>query len=104
MMNLDFKNPSISKILLLLNLGILHALKYQIITLNEAEDLLYSPYAMKILKKNKISDEIVDIIHLGTELEDVVSLGLNLNQSIDDMIHMTEKVYKEIYGLSTKLD
>lgn len=90
-MLLDLKNPTNFKMLLLLNLGILHALKNKIITIEEAEIMLYSPHMMNLLIENKIRQELINIIHLGTELEDVTALNLDLNLAIEKMIAISEE-------------
>lgn len=91
LMLLDLKNPTNFKMLLLLNLGILHALKNKIITIEEAEIMLYSPHMMNLLIENKIRQELINIIHLGTELEDVTALNLDLNLAIEKMIAISEE-------------
>ncbi len=58
----------------IINLGICAAHKEGVISIEEAESYLYSPYSMEQLKKLGVEQELIDIIHLGTELEDVKSL------------------------------
>lgn len=88
-LSLDTKE-SIEKVILLLNLGVITALKDKVITLDEAEQILYSPYTMSKLKKVNVSEEILAIMHMGTELEDVLSLIPDAyNRSIEDIVKRT---------------
>ncbi|MFX8628780.1 DUF3969 family protein, partial [Acinetobacter baumannii] len=41
----------LEKLILLVNLGILHSLKNNYIDINEAEYFLYTPYMLKLLKE-----------------------------------------------------
>ena len=53
--------------------------------------MLYSPHMMNLLIENKIRQELINIIHLGTELEDVTALNLDLNLAIEKMIAISEE-------------
>lgn len=95
-MSADTKE-SIQKTILLLNLGVITSLEKDLITLNEAEVLLYSPYTMKKLTSLNVPKEVMDIIHLGTELEDVKSLIPDTyNVSIKDIKERTLKCLKNM--------
>lgn len=70
----ETENKDQTEKLLLINLlGITEALIGNLINLEEAENILFTPYTMDLLQKKKISDDVINIIHLGTELEDVLS-------------------------------
>ncbi|SHI36445.1 Protein of unknown function [Clostridium cavendishii DSM 21758] len=62
------------RILAILELGLLTALSNNVISIEECEGYLFNPYIMKLLNKNKINTEIINIIHEGCELEDIQSL------------------------------
>lgn len=75
------------KLLLTLIIGLLNSLKLKIVSLGEVEQALFSPYTMRRLKEEGVRQEIIDIVHLGTELEDVVSLvPEQYDSTIDDML------------------
>lgn len=58
----------------ILNLGLCVAIENGVLNIEEAEAYLYSPYTMEQLEKLDVAQELIDIIHLGTELEDLESL------------------------------
>jgi hypothetical protein len=62
------------KLLAVLSLGLCVAIKNKVIEIDEAEQLLYSPLTMKKLSEVGANKEIIDLIHTGTELEDIESL------------------------------
>lgn len=63
-----------SRILLSLIIGVSRALLQQSISLNEAEQIIFSPAIVELSKRNSIDKRIVDLLHRGTELEDIESL------------------------------
>lgn len=54
----------------ILNLGLCVAIENGVLNIEEAEAYLYSPYTMEQLEKLDVATVLIDIIHLGTELED----------------------------------
>lgn len=62
------------KILLVSLVGTINSLKNNAISIDEAEKFLFSPYMIKFLKDKKCNEDIVNIIELGCELEDIISL------------------------------
>src|SRR5262249_36182363 len=52
-------------------LGICDAIRTGSVSIDEAENLLFSPHTMRCLARIGGSAKIIDIIHLGTELDDV---------------------------------
>lgn len=76
----------------IINLGIYLALKEGLIGIEDAERYLYSPYTMSQLERLNIRQELIDIIHLGTELEDVQSLlPEKLGDSLEEIKQETIK-------------
>lgn len=64
----------IEHLIAILNLGICSALDNNLLRIEEAATYLYNPYTMEQMKKLGLAQELIDTIHLGTELEDVESL------------------------------
>lgn len=64
----------LERLLAVLSLGLTAALKHQVITIEEAEQLLYSPFTITKLRELGACQEIVELIYAGTELEDLDSL------------------------------
>ncbi|ONN51749.1 MULTISPECIES: DUF3969 family protein [Acinetobacter] len=86
----------LEKLILLVNLGILHSLKNNYIDINEAEHFLYTPYMLKLLKENNCSMDLINIIHRGTELEDLEGFNIDFKDEV-------EKMFKESEGMIKKL-
>ncbi|WP_237226689.1 DUF3969 family protein, partial [Rubinisphaera sp. JC750] len=61
-----------TRLLALLAVGICDALREETIDVLEAERLLFSPRAMEL--SSSCGDRIVELIHMGTELDDIKSL------------------------------
>lgn len=74
------------KLILTQVLGMTLGLKEGAISLDDAEILLFTPYSMIELEKQGIGADIIDPIHLGTELEDVLSLIPDQWESTLDLI------------------
>lgn len=62
------------KIILTLILGVLHSILEETITIDEAENLVFSPYVTTILRADGINESIIQLIERGCELEDIFSL------------------------------
>ncbi|MBD7938789.1 DUF3969 family protein [Cytobacillus sp. Sa5YUA1] len=73
----------LEKIILLNVIGLIEGINENLITIEESENILFSPYIMELVDSIGISKEVLEVIHLGTELEDVESLiPENLSQSL----------------------
>jgi hypothetical protein len=82
-------------------LGLCTALKEDVLGIEDAESYLYNPYSMERLKKLAVNQELIDIVHLGTELEDVKSLlPGELTASIEEI---EEKTLQFIQALANRL-
>lgn len=62
------------KILLVSIIGIIHLLRENLMSIDEAEKFLFSPHTRKILKQKKCNNNIVELIDYGCELEDIKSI------------------------------
>ena len=62
------------KMLLLLVIGCLEAIKERKVTIDEAEVFLFLPRMCEMLKEEGYSEKLIHIIELGCELEDIDSL------------------------------
>ena len=73
------------KIILIAIAGTLETLKNGGITIEEAENFLFSPHMITELKKRKCNKDIIKLIIQGTELEDIISLiPEKFNDTIDE--------------------
>jgi len=67
-------------------LGLISALEHKIIELEYAEQYLFNPYNLNKLHEAEVDDLLIEIVHLGTELEDIRSLLPDkLNEEILDL-------------------
>jgi len=77
-MKVTFTDNVISKNdekMVLINLiGIFEALKRDILSIDEAEKILFSPHMVAKLRMKGCDEKILDILERGCELEDIVSL------------------------------
>ncbi|WFR55920.1 DUF3969 family protein [Anaerocolumna sp. AGMB13025] len=96
----------IEKFILIFNIGILIALKKGLISIEDAEKILYSPYSVDKLRDLSLNEEVIRLIELGCELEDVESLiPYKLENSIDDIYNRTIELLHtspEIYSFEKK--
>lgn len=77
----------------LLIVGITTALKSGTITIEDAEHIAFSPRVIDTLKEMKLSEELEDILLLGTELEDVESLQTyRLDEAITNIQQLALKL------------
>lgn len=87
----------IENFILLLNLGILIALKHNLIKIDLVEDIFYNPFVKKVLVKIGIKSEITDyLIHEGWELDALQVLDneiylKTLDEKIDYVINSLKK-------------
>jgi Protein of unknown function (DUF3969) len=89
----------IERLLAILNLGICIAIENEVMSLEEAEFYLYSPYTLEQLQKMEVSQQLIDIIHLGTELEDIKTLlPEELNTSLSEIKVESIKFLKSLHS------
>lgn len=84
-MSVNRKNEA-NILILVCTLGLLE-LEDDLLTIEECDQYLFSPYSLDILQRKGINQNIIDIVHLGTELEDIESL----------LPHLLEKNIKELH-------
>lgn len=87
-----------ANIMLLISIiGLLDSLESGILAIEECEQYLFSPYSLDVLRKKGIDKKIIDIVHLGTELEDVESLRPDkLEAGIKELHDAAKELLKEI--------
>lgn len=80
-------------IILISLIGIFEALKNGSVTINEAEQFIFSPYMVRKLEQHNCNSKIVNIIERGCELEDFESL---IPEKLLDFINELEREVFEI--------
>lgn len=89
----------------ILNLGLCVAIENGVLSIEEAEAYLYSPYTMEQLEKLGVAQELIDIIHLGTELSDLESLlPEKLSSGIEEIKTNTLELIKSRSALISTTD
>ncbi len=74
------------KILLIAIIGNLEAVRNNVITIDEAEKFLFSPYMVEELRVKMCNKKIIELIMKGCELEDIASLiPEKFNEVIEEM-------------------
>lgn len=54
---------------------------------------------MNKLKKNNVSEEILSLVHEGTELEDLKSLNILSDEELSRLINETERLLKNYHDI-----
>ncbi|EST57329.1 DUF3969 family protein [Proteus hauseri] len=92
--NIDEKYAN--KFISFLALGVLTALEKKLISVDEAEGYIFKPSLVNLLKEINATDELINIINLGCELEDIESLiPEKLPSNIQDLLNKTLSVIKQ---------
>lgn len=74
-MKITIKNKrDANKLILVSVIGLLESLENKLLTINECQQYLFSPYSVSILEKEGMEKKVIEIVELGCELEDVESL------------------------------
>ncbi|MDM5296783.1 DUF3969 family protein [Bacillus pumilus] len=77
---------ALDKIVAIQILGVITALEEDVLTIEEAEKIIFSPRTMDVLKASGASELLLNLLHLGTELEDIESLiPHELDTSLDEI-------------------
>lgn len=64
----------LEKVVAAMAIGLNRAIADGAISIDEAERLLYLPGVMMLLKELGMDDDVISVVHAGTELEDIQSL------------------------------
>jgi len=87
----------IERFILILNIGLAFALEKKILSIEEVENFLFSPYSMNKLEELKVNKDIIRLINLGCELENVERLIPDkLELSIDEIKATSAKLLSNL--------
>lgn len=85
-LNLSVNKTNEANILVLVcAIGLLE-IENDLLRIEDCDQYLFSPYSLAILQRKGIDQSIIDVVHLGTEIEDIESL----------LPHLLEKEIKEL--------
>lgn len=87
----------VERLLSILNIGLCVALEQGTLSIEAAEHYLYSPYTLEKLQQLGVSSELLQVVHLGTELEDMQSLlPEKLEESLAEMKDLSLKILQAL--------
>ncbi|HDC9289969.1 DUF3969 domain-containing protein [Staphylococcus aureus] len=75
--------------------GFFNQLKLGIISIDNAEHTLFTPYMMETLSSLGVKPDIIDLIHKGTELEDFAAFNLSIDDTVTVCLQRTEELLKQ---------
>lgn len=75
--------------------GFFNQLKLGIISIDNAEHSLFTPYMMETLSSLDVKTDIIDLIHKGTELEDFAAFNLSIDDTVTVCLQRTEELLKQ---------
>lgn len=75
--------------------GLFNQLKLGIISIDNAEHTLFTPYMMETLSTLGVKPNIIDLIHKGTELEDFSAFNLSIDDTVTVCLQRTEELLKQ---------
>ncbi|UVJ08990.1 DUF3969 family protein [Staphylococcus aureus] len=79
--------------------GLFYQLKHDLISIENAEHIMFTPYIMEQLSSLNVNSEIIDLIHKGTELEDLEAFDLSVKEVVSEFLDTTEKLLKKYQGI-----
>ncbi len=91
------KKSEAERLILVSVIGLLESFENQLLTLEDCENYLFSPYTESILEDKGISEKIIEIVELGCELEDIQSLMPNrLKEEVNTLTLQAFECLKEV--------
>ncbi|HBC4363106.1 TPA: DUF3969 family protein [Staphylococcus aureus] len=93
---ITFENiQQLEKYTLMTMYGLFNQLKLGIISIDNAEHTLFTPYMMETLSSLGVKPDIIDLIHKGTELEDFAAFNLSIDDTVTVCLQRTEELLKQ---------
>ncbi|EOR47907.1 hypothetical protein M140OLGA_1873 [Staphylococcus aureus subsp. aureus 112808A] len=75
--------------------GLFNQLKLGIISIDNAEHTLFTPYMMETLSSLGVKRDIINLIHKGTELEDFAAFNLSIEDTVTVCLQRTEELLNQ---------
>lgn len=99
------------RLILITAVGLLESLEKNILTIEDCEQYLFSPYTVEVLKQKQVDEKVIQIIDKGLYLEDYESLlpdemlkyTKSLKQEALELIKSRE-VPKDLYDIKKWID
>ncbi|RIM85824.1 DUF3969 family protein [Staphylococcus xylosus] len=93
---ITFENKKeIEKFALITIHGLFTQVNNGLITIENAERMFFSPYIMGELQKYNVKQEIIDLVHEGTELENFETFNISIEKETNRLIKQTEALLLE---------
>lgn len=87
----------INRFILITNIGIMTAIKNDLISIQEADQFFYNPFSYEKIRALGIKEDVIILMELGSELEDVESLiPHKLIDSIDEILNKSMELLKAL--------
>ncbi|MCA5014045.1 MULTISPECIES: DUF3969 family protein [unclassified Enterococcus] len=91
------KKNEAERLILVTVIGLLESLENELLTIEDCENYLFSPYSVSILEEKGLSEDVIEIVELGCELEDVQSLRpAKLKDGIRELKEQAKEYLKKI--------
>ncbi len=100
------ENARIQRLLALLSIGVVEALRNNTISADESERLLFSPRMMNFCQRISAKKELRQLIHLGTELDDIKRLVSEESfiKALDEVRQKAEATLRDTTPSDSQLD
>jgi len=94
--NYGVDNAHAEKFIGFLTLGVLYSLEHELISIDDAEGFIFMPSVVQVLKEAKLSEELINIVASGCELDDIADIVPDhLRGSISELIARVAMVIKK---------
>lgn len=85
------------KIIILISIGLLEALKYESVNFEDLEKTIFGPHLLKFMQSNNIDENLIDLISSGMELEDIQRIvPENFHESLSSISKGLMEALKEL--------
>ncbi|MGW7932402.1 DUF3969 family protein [Staphylococcus xylosus] len=91
-----FENKKeIEKFSLITIYGLFNQVNQNLISIEDAESIFFTPYIMEELQNYMVRQEIIDLVHEGTELENFETFNISIEKETNRLIKQTEALLLE---------
>ncbi|AVQ33333.1 DUF3969 domain-containing protein [Staphylococcus muscae] len=88
-----FENTrEVEKFALIIIHGLFSQMNKGLISIENAEHIFFTPHTITELEKLNVDQSIIELIHLGTELEDLEDFAISVKEETDKFLAQTEQL------------
>ncbi|RIO78823.1 DUF3969 family protein [Staphylococcus gallinarum] len=93
---IEFENKlEIEKFSLITIYGLFKQVNIGLISIDDAESIFFTPYIMEELQRYNVRQDIIDLVHEGTELENFETFNISIEKETNRLLKETEALLKE---------